>query len=592
MQFLIDINISKMFNGKISYKYIYHNGGEKVLGSNNINRNLLIILYDLINNWENEVVEFKQASNDYSQHEIGQYFSAISNESRLKGLHFGWLVFGVHNKTRKIVSTDYRDTRGLETLKYEISQNATGGMTFMDIFEIYDGENRVIMFQIPAAVNGIPTAWKGHYYGRNGESLGALSMDELDRLRGQTNRDWSSEIIESSGIKHLSVEAVQLARENYKEKQNREHISAEVDKMTDEEFLTKLKLMVDGKLTNAAMVLLGNVDFDNLVNTPIRIMWRLYGSKGIVKDYEEFKIPFISVVDKACAKIRNLTYRFLANQRTLFPIEKQQYNDDLLKELLNNCIAHQAYTAGGRIYLDEFEDYVLISNPGSFIPGDIREVLQNEYRAPYYRNLLLSDTMKELNMIDTVQMGIRKVFNIQRERYFPLPDYELQNRNEVSVRVHGKVIDINYSRILFDREDLALDTIYQLDRVQKNLPLEKEQYKTLKKMGFIEGRVPNVYISLMIANAIDEREQYTRNKALDDNYYMELISNHLRSFGSASKAEIAKLLKDKLSDTLDEKQKDNKIRNLLMLMREKGIIERADGNRRTGVWILTKNENN
>jgi ATP-dependent DNA helicase RecG len=67
-----------------------------------------------------------------------QYFSAISNEASLKGLQCGWLVFGVCNKTRKIVGTDYRDTRGLETLKHEIAQNTTGGITFIDIFEVYE----------------------------------------------------------------------------------------------------------------------------------------------------------------------------------------------------------------------------------------------------------------------------------------------------------------------------------------------------------------------------------------------------------------------------------------------------------------------
>ena len=141
-----------------------------------INEGLLKTLHGIIHRWEYEVVEFKRANNDYDKDKIGQYFSAISNEANLKGLQYGWLVFGVENKTRRIVSTDYRDTRGLKTLKHEIAQNATGGITFTDIFEVYDGNNRIIMFQIPAAVVSIPTAWKGHYYGRDGESLSYLSL--------------------------------------------------------------------------------------------------------------------------------------------------------------------------------------------------------------------------------------------------------------------------------------------------------------------------------------------------------------------------------------------------------------------------------
>jgi ATP-dependent DNA helicase RecG len=196
------------------------------------NGEMLEVLYGLIKNWENEVVEFKEANNDYDLNKIGQYFSALSNKANLKGLQYGWLVFGVRNKTRAVIGSDYRNTRGLETLKHEIAQNTTGNISFIDIFEVYDGENRVVMFKIPAAVVAIPTAWKNHWYGREGESLGALSMEELDRIRGQVRRDWSKQLIEGSSISHLDAKAISVARENYKKKQNREHISAEVDKMS------------------------------------------------------------------------------------------------------------------------------------------------------------------------------------------------------------------------------------------------------------------------------------------------------------------------------------------------------------------------
>ena len=290
----------------------------------NMNDDLLLTLRGLICNWENEVVEFKQASNDYDQDRIGRYFSAISNEANLKGLQYGWLVFGVNNKTKKIVSTEYRDTHGLEKLKQEIAQNTTGGISFVDVFEVYDGDDRVVMFKIPAAVAAMPTAWKGHWYGRDGESLGPLSQEELDRLRGQVRRDWSKQVIEGSGVSDLDAEALRVARENYKSKQNREHISAEIDKLTDEAFLTKIGLIVRGKLTNAAIVLLGNPEHAGILEVPVRMMWRLQGSDCMIKDYAEFTMPFILAVDKAYAKVRNLVYRYLPNQQTLFPTETQQ----------------------------------------------------------------------------------------------------------------------------------------------------------------------------------------------------------------------------------------------------------------------------
>lgn len=79
------------------------------------------------------------------------------------------------NLRKQIVGSDYRDTHGLDILK-------------QDYPETNNERKRVIMFQIPAAITATPTAWKGHYYGRNGESLGPLSVEELERIRGKRRR--------------------------------------------------------------------------------------------------------------------------------------------------------------------------------------------------------------------------------------------------------------------------------------------------------------------------------------------------------------------------------------------------------------------
>jgi ATP-dependent DNA helicase RecG len=555
-----------------------------------MNTELLEILRGLIEDWEDEVVEFKQASNDYKLDLIGRYFSAISNEANLKGLQYGWLVFGVNNDTKMIVGSDYRANGGLDTLKHEIAQDATGGMSFIDIFEAYDDGNRVVMFKIPAAVTATPTAWKNHWYGREGESLGALSMEELDRLRGQVRRDWSKQIIDGSSIAHLDADAIGIARENYKIKHNSEHIGAEIDRMTDEEFLVKQKLIIGGKLTNAAMVLLGNPGFDYLMDTPPRIMWRLYGSDNAVKDYKEFSIPYITVVDKVYAEVRNLKYRYMPNQLTLFPTETRQYDASLLRELLNNSIAHSEYTVGMRIYVDEYEDQIIISNAGAFLPGQIETVLKPSYTAPYYRNQLLAETMMKFNMIDTVQMGIQKVFRIQKDRYFPLPDYDLSTPQKVAVKVYGKVLDENYSRVLFDHPEFDLETVYLIDKVQKRIPLDKEQLKKLRALGVVEGKSSHLFISANVAEIINEKAQYIKNKGLDDDYYKQMMIEYLTQFGKGKKKDFMGLLLSKLPDVLSEKQKEYKVQNLLKSLKNSGVIETDSDNPRSASWILSKTD--
>lgn len=562
-----------------------------MLSKNESEQGILQTLDKLINNWENEVVEFKEASNDYDKDKIGRYFSAISNEANLKEIQYGWLVFGVRNKDKQIIGTNYRDTKGLDLLKQEISVNTTGGIIFIEIYELsiklHNDDKRVVMFQIPSAVTGIPTGWKDHYYGRNGESLGALSIEEQDRIRGQEKKDWSKQIILGASIDHLDRDAISLAREKYKEKMNRPHISEEVDKMTDEEFLVKMKLLQNGKITNAAMLLLGNEDFDYLFSSPPEASWRLYDSKNEVKDYEIFKVPFITISDRIFSKIRNLTYRYMPNQMTLFPSETKQYDVWLLRELMNNCIAHSDYTLGGRIYLNETEDQVILTNPGTFLPGKIETALQKNYNPPFYRNQLLAETMVKFNMIDTQSMGIRKVFRIQQEKYFPLPDYDLAQQNQVGVTVYGKVLDDNYTRVLFDNPDFDIETVFLIDRVQKHKALSREAVKYLRKIGVIEGKMPNIFISSKVAKSLDEKEQYVKNKGFDEEAYQKWIVSYLKEYKVAKKRNIIKLLSDKLPDSLDERQKEAKVKNLLQKMKNNGIIQLDSENKRLANWILS-----
>ena len=510
----------------------------------------------------------------------------------MKRQQYGWLIFGIsENHNKRIVGTNFKNELGLlEKFKYEISKSTNDNISFIEIIElkpiVNEKEYRVLMFKIPAAVTGFPTSWKNQYYARSGESLIPLQQYKIDEIRSQERLDWSKQIVKGASISHLDKDAIQIARTKYKEKMDKKHIVEEIDNMDDLEFLTKMKLLYDGKVTNAAMLLLGHSDYDYLISRPPTLMWRLYGSQGEVKDYEIFTIPFINVIDKIFSKIRNLTYRYIPNQLTLFPIETQQYDTWLLRELLNNCLAHSNFQLGGRIYINEFEDQIKITNPGDFIPQNIETVLQISYNPPFYRNQLLAETMVKFHMIDTATMGIRKVFKIQKDKYFPLPDYDFNTYNQVSVTVYGKILNDEYMHILYEHPELDLETVFLLDRVQKGLEISKESASYLRKLKLVEGRISNLYLSASISKSIDHEAEYIKNKAFDDQYYKDLIINYLKEYQKAKKKDLRVLLWDKLPDVLNDNQKERKIGNLLASLRKNGDIK-TDSEDRTS-WILNK----
>ena len=547
------------------------------------------LLYDLIENWEDEVVEFKEANNDFDKDSIGKYFSAISNEANLRNLQHGWLVFGVENRTRRIVNTDYRDERGLQSLKNEIAQNTSGGMTFIDIYEVYPKvrgkEKRVVMFQIPAAISAIPTTWKGYDYGRDGESVKPLSQEKRERIRRQTYIDWSKRYVKDAEMLHLNKEAIMLAREKFKERMDDIHISDEVDNMTDEEFLEARKLVVNGNITNAAMLLLGDERYDYLMEMMPEASWRVYDSKDMVKDYKIFKIPYITLPDRITENIRNLTYRYMPDQMTLFPQEIKQFDSWVLRELLNNCIVHSDYSIGGRIYVNEFEDRLVLTNPGSFIPKSIEKILRPSYTSPFYRNQLLADAMVSFKMIDTETTGIRRAFNIQRERFFPLPDYALYS-DKVEVTLYGREIDEKFTYLLHNNDELDLTTVYLLDQVQKGRKIPKEAIAHLRRYRLVEGRVNSLYIAAPLAQSDDEKASYIKNKGFDNQYYQDLIIDYIGKFGKASRQQIRVLLLDKLPDTMTEEQKERKITYLLTMLKNENEIERDGSSKQHSCWVI------
>ena len=79
---------------------------------------------------------------------------------------------------------------------------------------------------------------------------------------------------------------------------------------------------------------------------------------------------------------------------------------------------------------------------------------------------VIGETMAKLFMIDTASMGIRKVFNLLRKKYFPMPDYDI-SAQQVSVTVYGKILDLNYTRLLFDNPDFDLNTVFLWIRSKK-----------------------------------------------------------------------------------------------------------------------------
>ncbi|PRZ26066.1 RNA-binding domain-containing protein [Flavobacterium granuli] len=534
---------------------------------------------------ENEWVEFK-TGNVTTNDKLGQYISGLSNAACIANQPFAYLVFGINDETHQAVGTNFNfknRKEGNEEVELWVRRFLGPSIKFDHFICDYNGVNLEI-FRIPAAA-AEPTNFKNHPYIRFDSSLTDLKKyPHFMRAIYNSQTDWSAQIAEKATIDNLDPNAIKLAREKYKEKNTNAAFYDEIDNWTDKTFLDKLKITIDGKITNTAIILLGKPETAHFISPAVaQITWKLDTEE---KAYEHFNMPLFAEVNVVLSKIRNVKYKFFPDNQ-LVATEVMKYDTEVILEALNNCIAHQDYSRHARILLTEQINKLIFSSEGSFFEGTAEEYSAGDKTPKKYRNKWLAEAMVNLNMIDSLGYGIYKMYKSQRKRYFPLPDYTKSTRDTVVLEIYGHTIDENYSKLLIEKkDDLSLTEVILLDKVQKKQEITDEGAKLLKKKELIEGRKPNYYISAKLAELTGQKANYTKNKGLDKDVYKGFILKHIENHGFATREEIDSLLLNNLPDYMTEKQRKKKIHNLLQEMSGVSIVN--NGSRAKSKWVLLK----
>ena len=528
---------------------------------------------------EDESCDWKNYSNlkntlcGHKGDDVMSYISGISN------MNGGALVIGVKDGTLDITGIQNFGNYNTESAKAKIVEKCKN-LPFegLDIIELKAEDTGAIVWiiTIPKHNPKLPVYAHNQAWQRSGDTLIEILEDRLKSILSEIEipNDWSATIVEDATLSDLDPEAIEKAKKEFVKRNP--HKKEEIQTWTDQKFLDKAKLTIKGHITYTALILLGKDESEHFLSPFVaKIRWSLRSSNSNQnKDYDIFSMPLLLSVDKLYSKIRNVKYR-LIRPDSLFPDEMLRYDIFNIREPLHNAIAHQDYTKCSRIEIVEYEDdHLVFQNAGNFLPKSVEDVIIDDCPESVYRNRFLVEAMRNLNMIDSEGGGIKKMFIKQKDRFFPLPEFDL-NDGKVKVSIVGQVIDENFAKILSSNPTLSLSDIMLLDKVQKHQPINGEQAKYLRKLGYIEGRKPNYYLAHHVVETLNDaslKSQYIKNKSFDDDYFKKMIIDYLRKFNTASRKEIDNLLREKLSDVLTEEQKTNKIGNLLKKLRMKNII--------------------
>ena len=531
--------------------------------------------------------EFKNLKNSFCGDEKDDVISYVSAIANMEGGH---LIIGVQDKTLEIIGTDtynYDRQKAVLLLAERCVNLSTEGLDIEE-FITDDTNKKVWVIHIPKHRPKLPVYAHNKAWQRIEDSLVEMTQERLNAILEENSPtfDWSAEIVDDASIEDLDSKALEKARAEYKAVHPR--LADEIDTWDDMELLCRAGVANKGKLTRAAILLLGKPTSIHFIHpTVATVTWVLVDEHDEKVDYEHFTIPFLLTVDDALSKIRNLNQRILPGG-TLFPDIVKQYDEYSIREILHNCIAHQDYTLQERITMVETSDSVTFSNGGFFLPGTVRNAIEQNGPQKFYRNYVLCQGMVNFNMIDTIGRGIRKVYTEQKKRFFPMPDYQIdQAKKEVTVKIYGKLINEKYYRLLKANPDLSLNDCIALDFVQKHETIDKDMAIRLRKLHLVEGRYPKLYLSEYVVKTTDNNDlktEYIKNRSFNDSHFKDMIISYLRSFGGATRAELNTLLESKLSDVLTDEQKIRKIGNLLSALKKDGMIKLSEKKK----WVLVK----
>lgn len=523
--------------------------------------------------------EMKNLKNSFAGDEKNDVISYVSAIANMEGGH---LVIGVQDKTLEIVGTDLsKFNLNAQSAVWKLLEHCTNlsseGLC-IDEYITEDTNKTVWTIHIPKHLPRRPVYAHKIAWQRVEDSLVEMTQERLAAILEEPifeAKDWSAETVPNATLSDLDELAVAKARVMFKKVHASKISAEEIDAWSTEELLSNSGIMLDGKLTRAAIILLGKpVSVFKLRPAVVEVTWTLRDDRQEVVDYEHFTAPFILTVDQILSKIRNLTMRELPGG-TLFPDTMKQYDDYTIREALHNAIAHQDYTLQQRINFVENPGYLYYANGGSFIPGTLQKALATQGPQRHFRNECLCRAMVNFNMIDTVSRGIKKMFNEQRKRHFPMPDYEIDALNiEVGVRIYGNTINDKYTKLLKENETLTLEDCILLDTVQKGHRISEDNVLALLERGLLEGNTSDYGISLDIAKRTKQLPDYTRNRGLDKAKLQQMILQYLQNAGSegAKRDSIFEYVKDVLPNGMTNEQKLRKLGKLLVQMEEENLI--------------------
>jgi len=384
-------------------------------------KDLKNLLKDLVSHsHETEWLEFKL--NYHSAEEIGERLSALANGACLNNKPYGFLIFGVEDRTHNIQGTTFKAKsakKGQEELENWLIQRLDPRIDFKTFEFCYEENIRISMYVIPAAIDQ-PVKFIHQAYVRIG-SYTRLLKDFPQKESKIWNRKRKQVFELEIALSNISSDEVvsvldtqvyfELLKLPYPT--NRGGV---LERFISEKLIVKNSSRYS--ITNLGAILFAKnlTDFPEIRRKAIRVIVYKFNHK--IETLREqlgrkgYVTGFLGLIDWVNSQLP-------ANEEIgkAFRDDKRMYPEIAIRELLANAIIHQDFQEKGFPMVEIFSDRIEVTNPG--IPLITPERFIDEYQS---RNDILADLMRRLGICEEKGSGIDKVIFYNEMYQLPAPD--------------------------------------------------------------------------------------------------------------------------------------------------------------------------
>lgn len=508
-------------------------------------------------------VEFKQAKGGNFSYNGGNktnpldrrrcilgYVTAFANEGG------GYLVLGIEeNKkgTPHIVVGTEQSKGALGNLESKI-YNDTG--IRVTITELFDKKGkRVVVINIPSRPTGKVYKFEDVALMRVGEELKPMSDEQYVKIIQEQEPDFSEKICEGASLSDLDNIAIQKMQEAYAKKQKNPQFLS----LSKEQALSDLHLLKNGKLTNAAIILLGteNAIKKYIPQATIKLEYRNNEDSIVFDQQYSFNGAFFIEIDKLWDTI-NLRNSAIPVQEGSYIFNIYSFNKEVIREAVNNAIAHRNYNLTSEIVVKQSPTSLVVISPGGFPLGVNINNLITVPSTP--RNRLLADILQKTGIVERSGQGIDKIYYQTLKEGKKEPDYSKSDDFQVELHLSAVIEDKAFALFiqsfqseLSDNEKLSVFEVIHLNNIRKNNQKFKYDKKIIKKLiknGLIEqkGKTKGTFyiLSKTYYELSGEKGKYSKTH-WDENQVFLLILQHLEKWEQAKMKDFTDLFQGRLT---------------------------------------------